>query len=452
MCVLLSCTPVLLVAQCLKHSNVYDMEVAFRLVALWFKHSGVREVNTTLLDVATKFSHKFLPLRYQIASRLSTSRDLFSTSVFALILDMAKHHPYHCMYTLISLCNLTLLREDAKVEAAYAPNVGKQTAAQDVIKQMKASSHALQVIVTNIENLAHALLETSNRKENRQERSFREPRLNAIPNLKHIPVPILTLPTLERGVLLDKQREEIITIDCFHPDIRFAESGITRPMILSLTGSDGKRYDMLLKPKDDLRQDAVMEQLFQCCTNFLQENAATRRRNLRIRTYNVIPLTPSVGLVEWVPNTRAMSEVLLTTHRIHHRTDWTRQQLVDHFKNTTIDAMQRFQDVCSRCHPCFHKWFFDTFADPFVWYTRRQAYIRSVASNSMVGFIAGIGDRHVGNILIDTKSAELVHIDLGVAFDQGRYLRTPEVIPFRLTRDLIDGMGTWIPFVLSHCP
>ena len=45
------------------------------------------------------------------------------------------------------------------------------------------------------------------------------------------------------------------------------------------------------------------------------------------------------------------------------------------------------------------------------------------------------------NILIDCRTAELVHIDLGVAFEQGRILPTPETVPFRLTRDVIDGMG-----------
>jgi phosphatidylinositol kinase/protein kinase (PI-3 family) len=33
-------------------------------------------------------------------------------------------------------------------------------------------------------------------------------------------------------------------------------------------------------------------------------------------------------------------------------------------------------------------------------------------------------------------------IDLGIAFDQGRLLSTPELVPFRLTRDIIDGMGS----------
>ena len=58
-----------------------------------------------------------------------------------------------------------------------------------------------------------------------------------------------------------------------------------------------------------------------------------------------------------------------------------------------------------------------------------------------VGYILGLGDRHIQNILIDTKTAEMIHIDLGVAFEQGRILPTPETVPFRLTRDVVDGMG-----------
>lgn len=29
----------------------------------------------------------------------------------------------------------------------------------------------------------------------------------------------------------------------------------------------------------------------------------------------------------------------------------------------------------------------------------------------------------------------------GVAFEQGKVLPTPETVPFRLTRDIVDGMG-----------
>jgi len=40
----------------------------------------------------------------------------------------------------------------------------------------------------------------------------------------------------------------------------------------------------------------------------------------------------------------------------------------------------------------------------------------SVATTSMVGYILGLGDRHVQNILIDKNTAELIHIDFGNNF------------------------------------
>lgn len=59
----------------------------------------------------------------------------------------------------------------------------------------------------------------------------------------------------------------------------------------------------------------------------------------------------------------------------------------------------------------------------------------------MIGYILGIGDRHVQNILIDLKTAEVIHIDFGVAFEAGKCLPHPELIPFRLTRDIMAPMG-----------
>lgn len=64
----------------------------------------------------------------------------------------------------------------------------------------------------------------------------------------------------------------------------------------------------------------------------------------------------------------------------------------------------------------------------------------------------GLGDRHSQNILLDTNSGEIVHIDLGVAFDQGKALPIPELVPFRLTRDIVDAMGiTGVEGVFRRC-
>ena len=40
----------------------------------------------------------------------------------------------------------------------------------------------------------------------------------------------------------------------------------------------------------------------------------------------------------------------------------------------------------------------------------------------------------------------------GVAFEQGKFLPIPETVPFRLTRDLVDGMGlTGVEGVYRRC-
>ena len=49
------------------------------------------------------------------------------------------------------------------------------------------------------------------------------------------------------------------------------------------------------------------------------------------------------------------------------------------------------------------------------------------------------------NILLDRLTGELIHIDLNLIFEQGRLLRVPELVPFRMTQELIDGLGA-LPF------
>lgn len=68
-------------------------------------------------------------------------------------------------------------------------------------------------------------------------------------------------------------------------------------------------------------------------------------------------------------------------------------------------------------------------------------YTRSVAVSSIVGHILGIGDRHCKNILLHEKNGAVVHIDFGIVFEQGKLLSYPERVPFRLTRNVVDGMG-----------
>lgn len=108
---------------------------------------------------------------------------------------------------------------------------------------------------------------------------------------------------------------------------------------------------------------------------------------------------------------------------------------------TTQRKVAIFKKVCEQFRPALQYFFLERFARPGEWFERRLAYTKSVATTSMVGYILGIGDRHVSNILIDERSAELVHIDFGIAFEQSKCLPTPETVPFRLTRDMVAAIG-----------
>lgn len=66
-----------------------------------------------------------------------------------------------------------------------------------------------------------------------------------------------------------------------------------------------------LKGEDDIRQDAVMEQAFVLINSLLTRDIKTRRRNLVIRTYRVVPLQNTTGLIEFVPNTKALGDTLI---------------------------------------------------------------------------------------------------------------------------------------------
>ena len=75
------------------------------------------------------------------------------------------------------------------------------------------------------------------------------------------------------------------------------------------------------------------------------------------------------------------------------------------------------------------------------WLERRATYTRSLAVNSMVGHILGLGDRHPSNVLLERHSGKVVHIDFGDCFEVAMHReKFPEKIPFRLTRMLTHAM------------
>ena len=53
----------------------------------------------------------------------------------------------------------------------------------------------------------------------------------------------------------------------------------------------------------------------------------------------------------------------------------------------------------------------------------------------MVGYVVGLGDRHLDNILINLASGEVVHIDWNVSFDKGARLKVRQERESERARD-----------------
>lgn len=63
-----------------------------------------------------------------------------------------------------------------------------------------------------------------------------------------------------------------------------------------------------------MRQDAVIQQVFELANDVLQRDSETKRRRLAIRTYKVIPLCPKAGLLEFVDDTMTVANWLNSAH------------------------------------------------------------------------------------------------------------------------------------------
>jgi len=80
--------------------------------------------------------------------------------------------------------------------------------------------------------------------------------------------------------------------------------------------------------------------------------------------------------------------------------------------------VETYRKLKKRFRPVFRHYFTEKHKTPLSWFQMRLRYTRSTAAASIVGHVLGLGDRHTSNILLDNVTGEVVHIDLGIAFDQ----------------------------------
>ncbi|KAK3744393.1 hypothetical protein QZH41_012155, partial [Actinostola sp. cb2023] len=392
------------------------------------KRQKLLETNKMMVELTRKLpAYKFLTTFSLLISRICHPNQKVVEQLEEILAKLLVTYPQQAMWMMMAVS-----------KSSFATRVKR---CHNIFSKAKKQSPSLGKFIDDATRLADRLLEVCTKgfnknlaKDNKMSMSHDFNVLKRLVNdgnFSRIIVPLqssmtVTLPS-GAGTHLDHNPfpDTLACIIGFDDTVEVLSS-LQRPKKITVKGSDGKSYIMMCKPKDDLRKDSrTME--FNALINkvCLKKDPESRRRQLHIRTYAVIPLNEECGLVEWVKNTHGLRNILTKIYKD---------------KNMYIkggDVKKIFERAGSSTEAKVR-----VFTNELLpRYQSRVSYCRTTAVMSMVGYMLGLGDRHGENILFDSTNGDCVHVDLNCLFNKGETFDCPEKVPFRLTHNLVNAMG-----------
>ncbi len=218
-----------------------------------------------------------------------------------------------------------------------------------------------------------------------------------------------------------------------------------KPKKLVIIGSDERSYQFLLKAdkSGDLSKEAKFINFIEVINQILKSDKECVKRNLQLQTYAIVNLSSSNAMIEWLKNTVTLHKVVTDL--------WSENGIeADTLAITAMCKARRldrnrygsiFPTIQEKAKPVLYRWFLNRFSDCDSWYNAKMNFVRSSAAWSMVGHVVGLGDRHGDNILLNNSNGEVAHVDYECLFEKGFHLPIPEVVPFRLTKNIADTFG-----------
>ncbi|XP_065180580.1 DNA-dependent protein kinase catalytic subunit-like [Sycon ciliatum] len=241
-----------------------------------------------------------------------------------------------------------------------------------------------------------------------------------------------------------------------------------KPKRLTIRGNDEKDHMFLVKGGEDLRLDQRIEQLFTLMNEIMACDPACSLRNLRLRTYEVIPMKPRVGMIEWMQNTVPLKDFMLSAMteeelNVHH--DPSRSAAGKHSKwvasylPRSAETMKQYKEMYKKASrtetvkalkekhaavpwDILRRAYVDMSSSAESFLLLRENFARTLGTINVCQYVLGIGDRHLSNFMLDTLSTGgMIGIDFGHAFASAtQFLPLPELMPFRLTQQFANLM------------
>ena len=171
-----------------------------------------------------------------------------------------------------------------------------------------------------------------------------------------------------------------------------------RPRKIVILGEDGKQYAFLLKGHEDLRQDERAMQLFGLVNALLFRDRRTENDDLSIQRYAVVPLSPMVGLISWVPQCDTLHDLVKDYRESRKIMLNIEHRLMQNLSPSTgFDTLTHPQKLEIFKHALDNtagedlaKILWHRSETSEAWLQRRASYTRSLAVMSMVGYILGV--------------------------------------------------------------
>ncbi|WIA34494.1 hypothetical protein OEZ86_012821 [Tetradesmus obliquus] len=427
-----------------------------RLLTLYFdfgsKVAASKAVNQKMRNTHTQVSgvmrgllrnippYKWLLVLPQLTSRICHPQQDVQDFMQQLLGAIADHFPHQALWAMATVCKSTVR--------------ARQEAASSILNQAKRrSGEAGRSLFEVFARLADQLIRAcmwqppSDRRVTRCS-AFKEFKhlVNMLPVDVQVPVQALFTVDLPPGGKLPPGHRPVCsqaTIQGMRDEV-IVMSSLMKPKKITFIGSDGADYPFLAKPKDDLRKDYRLMDFAGTLNALLARQPQARRRGLCLRTYAVLPLTDDCGLLQWVEHLvpfKAACEEVLGKERLYsrHSTPHQIKKMYDGFAGS--NRAQLLDRVLQSLPPRLGKWLLSRFPEPGTWLAARLAFTRTNAAWAMVGHVLGLGDRHGDNIMIHSLTGETMHVDFGCLFDKGLTLEVPEMVPFRLTQNVVDAFG-----------
>ncbi|KAF9945922.1 hypothetical protein BGZ65_010234, partial [Modicella reniformis] len=225
--------------------------------------------------------------------------------------------------------------------------------------------------------------------------------------------------------------KQTITIVRFNPRV-LVMSSLRKPKKLCILGSDEREYQFLVKGGEDLRLDQRIQQLFALMNDIMRKDPQCSQQDISISTYKVIPMSSSLGIIEWVDNTQPLRiciEGELSNRDVWKRIQKQHKDFVWSFKGEVMGYhnlyIQASRDKVIGHMESLHTQLREDLlresvlrsaASPEAFFMLRAKLIRSLAAVNVCSYVLGIGDRHLDNLLLDMSKGQLIPIDFGHSF------------------------------------